>query len=75
MAEAENMSVESMAAGVEGVFMTDLEENFRVMNPSNDPILKNTVNEIGKFYFERDQISHIPEFDEIIEARFVNELS
>ncbi len=75
MAEAENMSVESMAAGVEGVFMTDLEENFRVMNPSNDPILKNTINEIGKFYFERGQVSHIPEFDEIIEARFVNELS
>jgi NitT/TauT family transport system substrate-binding protein len=75
MAEAENMSVESMTAGVEGVFMTDLEENFRVMNPSNDPILKNTVTEIGKFYFERDQILYIPEFDKIIEARFVNELS
>ncbi len=55
--------------------MTDLEENFRVMNPSNDPVLKNTVNEIGKFYFERNQIPYIPEFDEIIEARFVNELS
>lgn len=74
MAEAENMSVESMAAGVEGVFMTDLNENIKVMNPSN-PILKDIIEEIGKFYFERGQISYIPEFDKIIETKFVNELS
>jgi len=29
---------------------------------------------ISKFYLERGQLSQIPEFNEIIEPRFVNEL-
>jgi len=75
MAEAESMSVESMAEGLEGVFVTDMYENKRVMNPSNDPTLKNIIIDIGKFYLERGQISYKPEFNEIIEPRFVNELN
>ena len=75
MAEAENVSVESMKIGVEGIFMTDLDENFKVMNPSIDATLKNTIDEIGKYYFERGQIQYSPEFNEIVEPRFVKELS
>jgi len=75
MAEAENMSVESMAEGLNGIFVTDLYENIRVMNISGDPTLKNAIEEIGKFYLERGQIPYKPEFDEIIEPRFVNELN
>jgi len=75
MAEAENVSVESMAIGLEGVFVTDLNENLKVLNPSNNIILKNVLDEIGKYYFERGQITYIPEFDEIVEPRFVNELN
>lgn len=75
MAEAENMSVESMAIGLEGVFTTDLNENIKVMNSSIDHTLKNVIDEIGKYYFERGQIPYIPEFNEVVEPRFVNELS
>ncbi len=75
MAEAENVSVESMKAGLEAVFMTDLNENIKVMNPSNDPTLKNAINVIAEFYLERGQISYIPTFDELIESKFVNNLS
>ncbi len=75
MAEAENVSVESMKAGLEAVFMTDLNENIKVMNPSNDPTLKNAIDVIAEFYLERGQISYIPTFDELIESKFVNKLS
>ena len=75
MAEAENVSVESMKAGLEAVFMTDLNENIKVMNPSNDPTLKNAINVIAEFYLERGQISYIPTFDELIESKFVKKLS
>ncbi len=75
MAEAENVSVESMKSGLEAVFMTDLDENIKVMNPSNDPTLKNAINVIAEFYLERGQISYIPTFDELIESKFVKKLS
>ncbi|MEE8181598.1 MAG: hypothetical protein V3T67_07145, partial [Nitrosopumilaceae archaeon] len=74
MAEAENVSPESMESGLEAVFMTDLDENIRVMDPSNDPTLKNAIDEISKYYLERGQISYSPAFYDIIEPKFVNEL-
>ena len=75
MAEAENVSQSSMQAGLEAIFMTDLDENIKVMNPSSDPTLKNAIVEIGNFYLERGQISYMPTFDELIESKFVNELN
>ena len=75
MAEAENVDEDAMLAGLEGVFMTDLDENIRVMDPANDPTLKNAIAEISKFYMERGQISYQPTFDDIIEPKFVIELS
>lgn len=75
MAEAEGMSEEAMLDGVNAVFMTDIYENIKVMNPSNDPTLKNAIDEIAKFYLERGQISYKPTFEELIESKFVNELN
>jgi len=75
MADAENVSLSSMLSGLDAVFMTDLDENIKVMNPSNDPTLKNAIEEIAKFYLERGQISYKPTFDELIESKFVNELN
>jgi len=75
MADAENVPLESMLSGLEAVFMTDLDENIKVMDPSNDPTLKNAIDEIAKFYLERGQISYKPTFDELIESKFVNELN
>ena len=75
MAEAENVDEDAMLAGLEGVFMTDLDENIRVMDPANDATLKNAIDEISKFYMERGQISYRPTFYDIIEPKFVKELS
>ena len=75
MAEAEGMSEEVMLDGVNAVFMTDIYENIKVMNPSNDPTLKNAIDDIAKFYLERGQISYKPTFDELIESKFVNALN
>jgi len=75
MAEAENMDYASMRSGLEAVFMTDLNENVNVMNPSIDPSLKNAIDTISQYYMERGQISYIPLFDELIESKFVNQLN
>ena len=75
MATAENVDESSMLLGVQAVFMTDLDENIKVMDPSNDPALKNAIDEISKYYLERGQISYSPAFYDIIEPKFVNELS
>ncbi len=64
-----------MKSGLEAVFMTDLNENFKVMNPSNDPSLENAIEVISEFYLERGQISYKPSFDELIESKFVNQLN
>jgi len=74
MAEAENVDPKALLAGLEAIFMTDLDENFKVMNPSNDSTLKKAIDVIAKFYLERGQISYQPTFDELIESKFVNEL-
>jgi len=75
MAELVGMSEDAMSDGIDAIFMTDLDENIKVMNPSNDPTLKSAINEIANFYMERGQMSYIPSFDEIIESKFVNELN
>ncbi len=75
MADAENVPLESMLSGLEAVFMTDLDENIKVMDPANDASLKNAIDEISKFYMERGQISYQPTFYDIIEPKFVKELS
>jgi len=75
MAEAENVDPKAMLAGLEAIFMTDLDENIKVMNPSKNPTLKNAIDVIAKFYLERGQISYQPTFDELIESKFVNQLN
>jgi len=74
MAEAENVSPESMLSGLEAVFMTDLAENIKVMNPLIDSTLENAIDVIAEFYLERGQISYKPTFGDLIEPKFVNEL-
>jgi len=74
MAKAENVSPESMLSGLEAVFMTDLAENIKVMNPLIDSTLENAIDVIAEFYLERGQISYKPTFGDLIEPKFVNEL-
>ncbi len=75
MADAENVALSSMLSGLDAVFMTDLDENIKVMNPEIDPTLKNAIDTIAEFYLERGQISYRPTFDELIESKFVYELN
>jgi NitT/TauT family transport system substrate-binding protein len=75
MAEAENVDPTSMKLGWEAVFMTDLDENIKVMNPTIDPTLENAIEMISEFYLERGQISYNSTFDELIESKFVNQLN
>jgi len=74
MAEVQNMDPKFLSSGLEAIFMTNLDENINVMNPSIDFSLANSIDEIGQFYLERGQISYKPSFDELIESKFVNEL-
>jgi len=74
MAEAEGMDESSMSAGLDAIFMTDLDENYKVMDPSTDISLENAINEIAQFYLDRGQISYMPSFEDVIEPKFVREL-
>jgi len=74
MAELTGMSEDAMSEGLEAILMTNLDENIKVMTPSNDPTLKNIIAEIAKFYMDRGQISYEPTFNDIIEPMFVKEL-
>jgi len=72
MAEAMGMSEDVLSGGIDAIFMTDLDENILVMNPSYDPTLKNAIEEIASFYMAKGQMSYIPDFTDIIEPKFVS---
>ncbi len=75
MSEMENIEPEILILGLDAVFITNLDENIKVFDPSNDPSLKNSIDNIAQFYMERGQISYKPTFDEIVESKFVMEIS
>jgi|TARA_Y100000294_G_scaffold24092_1_gene20536 NitT/TauT family transport system substrate-binding protein len=75
MAEAEGTSEEEMAFGLNGIRFVDVEENVPLLEKSGKQTsFYASLEVISKFYLERGQLSQIPEFNEIIEPRFVNEL-
>ena len=53
----------------------DAEDNKRLMNKNTQNSIYKTGEIISNFLLERGQLSQIPDFDEIIEPRFVNELA
>ena len=74
MAESENVYRDYMLSGLDAVFITNLDENIKVMDFTNDLTLKNSIDDITQFYLERGQISYKPTFDDIIEPKFVLQL-
>ena len=74
MAESQNVFREHMLSGLDAIFITDLDENIKVMDFTNNPTLKNSIDDISQFYLERGQISYKPTFDDIIEPKFVFQL-
>ncbi len=76
MAEAEGMSKEEMLSGMNGIRFPDLKENVKILKKSEDATSLYASGEvISKFYLERGQLSEIPDFDDIIEPKFINQLS
>lgn len=74
MAKAEDMSVEEMEGGFNDVRHLDLKENVEAMGKKAAVSLHNFGEGIADFYFKRGQLSKMPNIDEVIEPRFVNEL-
>lgn len=76
MSKAEEMSKEEMDQGIKGVHQPDLEENVEALKKSKKKTsLYGSGESIAEFYLNRGQLSHMPNFDEIIESKFVNELA
>lgn len=76
MSKAEGVGKEEMDRGINGVHQPDLKENIEAMRKSKKTTsLYGSGECIAEFYLNRGQLSHLPNFDEIIEAKFVNELA
>ena len=75
MSTATDMNPDEMDEGVNGVYHLSLEDNLNAMKMSSEPTsLYNNGEFIAEFYWERGQINEIPDFDEIIEQKFVIQL-
>ena len=76
MSRAEGMSKEEMGKGIDGVRQLDLKENIKEMQKSEKMVsLYGSGKMIIDFFLSRGQLSQLPDFDEIIEPKFVIELS
>ncbi len=76
MAKAENMTEEEMGDGVDGVRQPDLRANVEVMKKTEKMTSIYYSGEyVAAFFLNRGQLSQMPNLDEIIEPRFINELA
>ncbi|HDY67377.1 MAG TPA: hypothetical protein ENH85_06285, partial [Candidatus Scalindua sp.] len=76
MAKAVNISYIDMESGVLGTSQLDLQGNIKAMKESDDPLsLYISGRYIVDFYMKRGQLSKVTDLVEIIEPKFVNQLS
>ncbi len=76
MAEAEGMGEQEMGQGVNGVYLQDLDGNIEAFAKSERTTsLYGSGRIIARFYLNRGQLSQMPDFNEIIEPRFIHDLS
>lgn len=76
MAKAVKMSCEDMESGLQGTNQLDLQGNLDAMKESDVPIsLYVSGKFIANFYLDRGQLPFVLDLDEIIEPRFVKNLS
>jgi len=73
MADKMGMSKEEMTAGVNGLYQPSLKENLEFL--TSPVLLYGSVKTIMDFYLKRGQFSRIIEADEIVEPRFIKELT
>ena len=75
MSKEIDMTKEEANEAVEGIHFPNSEENIESMEKSEDTkSLYGSGEIIARFYLERGQLTSIPDFDEIIEPRFVNNI-
>jgi NitT/TauT family transport system substrate-binding protein len=75
MAEKEEMSEEEIKSGINGAHQLNLDENIAAMKESEETTsLYSSGRIIVDFYINRGQLSSKPDFNEIIEPKFVNNL-
>lgn len=78
MAEKEGMAVEEMGSGIKGVYIPDLKSSLQLLTTSTattKPSLYMMIKEINDFYLQRGQVSKAAEAENIIDSRFIKELS
>lgn len=72
-----NMSLQEVQDGFEGIQILGLEDNVDAMNKSLDSgmtSLYHSGHVIAEYLLERGQIRQMPNFDEIIDPKFVNKI-
>lgn len=73
MAVSEGMTFEEMNEGINGIHQLDRMENIKAMQKSSETTsLYGSGAIISDFYLKRGQLSKLPDLEEIIEPRFVN---
>jgi len=77
MAEKEGMSVEEMGSGIKGIYIPDLKAELYLLTTTTttEPTIFTMIKEINDFYLQRGQMSRIVEAENIIDSRFIKELS
>lgn len=75
IAKAIKDTPESIGVGIDAVDYLDLKESIYAMFEEEKMSLLESGNLIADFYLKRGQLSSIPDFDKIIEPRFVDELA
>ena len=74
MSRAENMNPVELEAGLSGINMLDLKENLEALSSSSSSIY-NSGKDIVKMLAERGQLDEIPRLEDMIDPRFIQELS
>jgi len=76
MAVAVAMSYSDMESGLKAIRRLNLQDNKNAMRKSDSiQSLYRSLAFISNFYFKRGQLSKAPDFDQIIEPKFLNQLS
>jgi NitT/TauT family transport system substrate-binding protein len=76
MADAVAMSYSEMESGLLAIRRLNLKDNMNAMRKSDsNQSLHGSLIFISNFYFNRGQLSKMPDFDQIIEPKFLNQLS
>ena len=72
MAEAENMSIEDMNSGLNGLMLMDLKQNSAAFTQSNETTsLYSTGADIIAFYLAHGQVMTAPKIGDVLEPKFV----